>query len=65
MADVRHVTRDEIVKQLSELEGLYDMPTARFTMAFRNGHLDETPDFRRWAHLSAALDLFDRRLSRV
>jgi hypothetical protein len=65
MAEVRRVGRDEIEKQLSELEGRYNMPTADFVMAFRNGRLRETPDFRRWAHLSAAWNLFDRRAARV
>jgi hypothetical protein len=61
MAEVKEIRRGDIEKELSELEGSYGMPTAEFVNAFRNGRLDETPDFRRSAHLSAALSLFQRR----
>jgi hypothetical protein len=61
MAEVRRVGPEEIRKQLSELEGKYGMETHDFVLAFRNGHLDETRDFRLWPHLSAAWNLFERR----
>jgi hypothetical protein len=46
MAEVKEIRRGDIEKELSELEGSYGMPTAEFVNAFRNGRLDETPDFR-------------------
>jgi hypothetical protein len=52
-------------EELSELESQYNMPTKTFVVAFRNGRLHESPDFRRWAHLSAVWDLFERRTVRV
>jgi len=61
MAEVTRVRREVIEKDLHELEIHYDMPTREFVAAFRNGRLNETPDFRRWAHLSAALGVFERR----
>jgi hypothetical protein len=61
----RKIGRDEIARELSELESQYNMPTKTFVVAFRNGRLHESPDFRRWAHLSAVWDLFERRTVRV
>jgi hypothetical protein len=61
MAEITKVRREVIEKDLYELEVSYGMPTRQFVAAFRNGRLNETPDFRRWAHLSAALGLFERR----
>ena len=65
MAEVKLIGRDTIAKRLSELEVRYDMPTSDFVVAFKNGKLRETEDFRLWAHLSAAWHLYDRRPARV
>jgi hypothetical protein len=60
MVETRKVAREDIEKELSELESYYSMPTSDFIMAFRNGRLDENPDFRKWAHLSTIRSLFER-----
>jgi hypothetical protein len=49
----------EIDARLLAFEEKFNMPSSRFTEAFRNGRLQETPEFHEWAQLVAAKELVD------
>jgi hypothetical protein len=52
--EVLPLTIDEIEERLSSFEKRFEMPSDYFTLAFRNGRLAETEEFREWSMLISA-----------
>jgi hypothetical protein len=59
--DVRPLTLAEIEERLEGFEARFKLPTAEFVLAFRNGQLQETDEFREWAMLQAARKVATRQ----
>jgi hypothetical protein len=51
----------EIEMRLGSYEDKFGQPSDSFVEAFRNGKLEETPEFDHWALLIAARDLLKKR----
>ena len=52
--EVRPLSIDEIEERLSSFEKRFELPSDEFILAFRNGRLVETDDFREWSMLISA-----------
>lgn len=57
---VQPIRPHEIEAKLLEFEERFGIPSDRFVEVFRNGRLQETPEFHEWAQLIAAKGLVDR-----
>jgi hypothetical protein len=60
---VEPISAVELEQRLKQFESRFAMPSSEFVEAFRNGHLQETEEFREWAMLHAAWELASRRKS--